>query len=84
MKSYLRARDTRFSLKPPGLPASEATHTRSNAPPRARSAMTHVMPGRVTRAPAPQVQMEKNSTTPSTRRPQSTRTDTLGYDARGG
>ena len=34
--------------------------------------MTHVMPGRVTRAPPPQVQMEKNSTTPSTRRPQST------------
>ena len=51
MKSTLRARPTRTSLKPSSLPASEATHTRSNAPPRARSAMTHVMPGRVTRAP---------------------------------
>ena len=72
MKSNLRARDARFSLKPFSLPASEAAHTRSNAPPQARSAMTHVMPGRVTRAPPPQVQMEKNSTIPSARRPQST------------
>ena len=72
MKSNLRARGTRVSLKPFSLPASEAAHTRSNAPPQARSAMANVMPGRVTRAPPPQVQMEKNSTIPSARRPQST------------
>ena len=42
MKSNLRARDARFSLKPFSLPAPEAAHTRSNAPPQARSAMTNV------------------------------------------
>ena len=72
MKSYLRARDTRFSLKPSSAPASEAASARPNAPPCARSAWTHGLTSRITWASPPQVQMEKNSTTPSARRPQST------------
>ena len=72
MKSNLRARGTRVSLKPSFVPATEAAQTRSSAQPRAPAVMTHVVSCRVARAAPPQVQMEEPSTRPSVVRPQST------------
>ena len=72
MKSNLRARGTRVSLKPSFVPATEAAQTRSSAQPCAPAVMTHVVSCRVARAPPPQVQMEEPSTRPSVVRPQST------------
>ena len=68
MKSNLRARGTRVSLKPSFVPATEAAQTRSSAQPRAPAVMTHVVSCRVARAPPPQVQMEEPSCIDETER----------------
>ena len=71
MMNNLTSRDARISLEPSVAPASEATHTRSNAHPRARTAVTHVLTGSGARPPPPQVQMEEMPTIPSAPRPRS-------------